>query len=182
MQHMRFLIALLTVALPVAAASPGSSQTSPSEQVVIDGSKNPEMIPLWLIWQNTFQVVVHIASRKIEGFGAPYEQIGVSPKEWEIILSEARHQGERAAKRLKEYPPLVDKMRQQKKSMSEMFDALEPFELEDRWEFLAGRERVSAQLSPEGLSALLQWIERRVVRGLTMTMRKSQFERFRRPM
>ena len=175
------------VALPIASAGNDTAarwQSKPPEKIEIDGSKNPGMIPQWLIWQNTFDVVNHLAEPNPDDPLPPHERMGVPKKDWDVLLAEARHQAEQAAQVRKKLEPIIQKLKAQKKTLHEIFEATEPneIELEGRWVYLAGEDRVMALLSPEGAIGLQKWIDRAIVRGLTMRpMDRSDYERFRKP-
>jgi hypothetical protein len=176
---------LFPVAIRVVTAfstAVAQGQTKPSEKIDMDGSKNPQMIPRWVIWRNVFRVVNHLSSPNSRDPRSPYEQLDVSREDWNVILAEAKHQAEQEAQKTKEYEPIIQNLQAQKKTVREILAALAPFELAERWEYLAGGDRLMEKLSPESAVRLQRWIDEMIVRGFRMTMARYEYEHFRKPM
>lgn len=57
-------------------------------------------------------------AQTLRTFAVPSERIGVTPKDWEILLNEARHQVASEEHRVEEARPLVEKLRQQEESLN----------------------------------------------------------------
>src|SRR5215471_15916186 len=85
-----------TTALAAAMSSmfvPPAHQASQSgaskDEVVIDGSKNPEMFPDWYIWEQLFERMPRNTSRSTNGRPIG-DEIGITTKNLDIVRQEVR--------------------------------------------------------------------------------------------
>ena len=150
----------------------GSAQ---DEYMDIDGSKNPELIPEWLVWENSFRLLA-IARR--DGSVEVPATIGLSDAGLAAVLKEAERQPDRdhaCEQRLERMRPLlfIEKV----EVINEKTEALQ---IECRTATLQARDRIFRALSPEDGTMLIAWVNEGK-RGIRARVRKADLAHFRRP-
>lgn len=182
--HLRWAAVVLAAGFAVAVASSaaaGSAQalhqspTKDDEYVDIDGSRNPELIPEWLVWETGFRTLA-IARR--EGSVEIPATIGLSDADLEAVMAEAAKQPTRddeCAARVERLRPMVGR------SKAEVINAkTEAIQLQCRAATLRARDRLLRLLSPEDTTLLIGWITERK-RGIHVRIRRAELAHFRRP-
>jgi hypothetical protein len=146
-----------TAALAVASCAaqepkPRPSDSPAEEIVVIDGSKNPELIPQWAAWEFVFRVMG----------GGPKELPTtvyrvVSGEERALILAEAQaslRRDKACQERVQKLWPLVGIEKD-----SVINAKQEKIQLDCRWETLHARDRLLQRLRTEGQMELIRFVE-----------------------
>jgi hypothetical protein len=135
--------------------SPTSSNPPASEFLVIDGSKSPELIPQWRIWEYAFGVLSEATAETL-----PTVLYGTTTKdERAFLLKEARDQADRARTVERRFLGGVTELLKQPAAV--VNEKTRQINIEYRWTILAARDRVLAGLQPAGRIALRQWVEAR---------------------
>lgn len=167
------------VAVSSAAAGPAQashqSPTKDDEYVDIDGSRNPELIPEWLVWEASFRTLA-IARR--DGSVEIPATIGLSDAALEVVIAEAEKQPTRddgCVARVERLKPLVGREK------AEVINAkTAAIQLECRAATLRARDRLFRVLSPEDTTRLIGWVTERK-RGIQVRIRRAELAFFRRP-
>ena len=141
--------------------------------VIIDGAKNPELIPQWSAWGYAFRVIS----------GGPRELPSVvhkvvSPDERAMIIREAdavqQIDKDCQARLLKQHTIIG-------RGNLERLDAkLREITVVCRQKTLDARNRILAALNPEGATALIMFVES-TKDGTSLTIRKRDLPRFLEP-
>ncbi len=149
------LLCLLCVAAPAGATSQNSgprfSDPAPPEWVHIDGSKNPELIPEWSIWQRGFLIL----ARSAELPTVILRQF--TPEELELLKRETAEELRRDAvcqRRVLDLRPLLATER-----MRVIDERTKAIQLECRQDTLDAHDRLLARLRSEAQFALTDWME-----------------------
>lgn len=124
---------------------------SPPEWVHIDGSKTPELIPEWSVWQAAFRNLLLV------GRLPTAVERHVSKEEAAMVLAAAREHGRNRAEceaRALKLKPLL-----QTETAAEINRKTEALNLECRWQTLHLRDRVLDGLGPDGQAALAGWVD-----------------------
>lgn len=142
----------------------------PSERLEIDGSKNPELIPEWYIWETFFRLL-HTA--------------GTIPSALNLTISEERFlqmeleqyakSNQRCQKDIERLRPLVGVA-----SNTEVNDKQRAIQLECRRRSLEIRDRLLAGVGPEAGVAIAAWVENLKAR-VEISVPKRELAHFRQP-
>ena len=173
MRRICVLVAVIVVAVTahVPAQAPPSAK---GEVIVIDGSKNPEMIPQWYAWGFAFRVFS----------GGPRELptsvlLLVSKEEEKLVMREAdavqKSDAACAERAMKAYELL-----KQGESRTSVDAKMHAITVECRRLTLRARDRVLEGLNPEARVALIAFVEERK-EGMTVTVPKAGLARFFEP-
>ena len=166
----------LTLALAVcagcaAAAAAGAEQKV--EWVVIDGGKNPELIPEWSAWEDVFSTIA--GGQKLLPSNVLQR---VSQEEADLILRESEASVKRTADcnaRILALKPLVAKER-----LARIIERQKAIRLECRWANLHARDRVMAALNADARAAMSDFAAH-LKAGTTFTVAKSEVSFLRLP-
>ena len=171
---------LLPVLLVLLGASQGSAQKPrvefsvppPSEWVHIDGSKDPELIPEWSVWDTAFRMFVTVGN-------LPTAVLRMLTKEEAAAIQSAANQhgkitAECEARGLK-LVPLVGK--ETARVINEKTQALN---LDCRKQTLSLRDRSLESLRADARIALTQWVEE-LKKGMRASVPKAELEFYLRP-
>jgi hypothetical protein len=143
----------------------------------IDGQKNPELIPQWLVWRNAFWT---LADRKAppSAYWEPFETL--TPEESDLLYREAMKQRERDARFEKEVIPEQKRMVAAGADWPVVMQKFYQMEEQYRWTILSARDRVLDGMSPESRRILLAEIDR-YKEGISVLLRDEDLEHFNRP-
>ena len=167
---------VLVAVTVVAVTAHGQTQTPPPQAdiVVIDGSKNPELIPQWHVWGHAFRV-----------FSGGRRELPtsiwflVSKEETQLVMKEAdavrKSDAECAERAMRTYGLL--KKGESLKSVDVKMHAIT---VECRWKTLQARDRILEGLNPEARIALVKFVEE-CKDGMTITVPKSGLARYFEP-
>jgi hypothetical protein len=153
--------------------TPRPSDPPPEEIVVIDGSKNPELIPQWSAWEYAFRVMG----------GGPKELPTsvyrvVSMEERALILAEAQaslRRDKACQERVEKLLPLVGK-----EDNSVVNAKQREIQLDCRSETLHARDRLLQRLRPEGQAELIRFVEETKA-GTKVTIAKRELAHYLKP-
>jgi hypothetical protein len=142
----------------------------PSERLEIDGSKNPELIPEWYIWETFFRQL-HTA--------------GTIPSALNLTTSEERFlqmQLDRYAKSNQQCQKAVESLRPLVgvASNTEVNEKQRAIQLECRGRSLEIRDRLLAGVRPEVSVAIIAWVENLKAR-VEISVPKRELAHFRQP-
>jgi hypothetical protein len=177
--HYAILIAL------IGASPQGPRQTSAADSsniVVIDGSKNPSMLPEWLVWEQAFLIVAGWRGRDS---GITHDlRMALSKDEVELLEREAAMQSERQNQAGREAEPLraryATRDPKDEKLLALLNDQMQNVNLRYRRATLEARNRVLERLSLESQSVLTSWIGD-IRAGIVSRVAKADLERWRAP-
>lgn len=157
-----------------------SAQRGPVDVTVIEGAKRPELIPQWYLWQETLRTVSRRPPPRPDE-AALDQQIGLTGADMAVLKSAAaaamKEEGEYVAK----LTALVTQLRSQGKTTRQLFEAVRPLEIEQRWAVLAHGDKVNEKLSPDGRIALWSWIRVAVIEGAVIRVPNAELAHFRAP-
>ena len=153
--------------------APPPSASPPDEVMVIDGSKNPELIPQWSAWEFAFRVIG----------GGPGElptsvHRVVSTEERALILAEAQaslRRDKACQARIEKLVPLIGK-----ESNAAINAKQREIQLDCRWETIRARDLLLQRLRPEGQTELIGFVEATKA-GTTVTMPKRELAHYLQP-
>jgi hypothetical protein len=143
-----------------------------ADRLLIDGSKNPEMIPQWDAWQATFEVFAD--SRVLPTVLYPF----LTPKEVELVLAAGREFSSNqrgCVEKLKKLLPILKT--DEAKYINERTQELN---LECRWQTLRLRDRLLADLGPQGQGGMNQFVES-VKKGIRVSVPKNELAFYMKP-
>ena len=143
-----------------------------SERIYIDGSKNPEMIPQWDVWQAAFLIMAKVSDLPTEVLKH------VSKEEAALVLAAAKENGQNRLaceeRALKLIPTL------QTEEAKFINDRTQQINLDCRRQTLHLRDRVLAGLGPPGQTALSQYVES-LKAGMRVYVPKNELAFYRQP-
>jgi hypothetical protein len=150
-----------------------------SDYVRIEGRKNPELLPDWLVWKHVFMTISSAKAGNLRGFTHEFED-SFTPSELLALYTEADAQARRDQEELdateRKRKDLDDRDVDAKDAAKELFEV----ELQHRQKVLDARDRVVAALSPESLAILARFAEE--TRGsIASLVPRSELEQFRLP-
>jgi hypothetical protein len=142
----------------------------PSERLEIDGSKNPELIPEWYIWETFF--------RQLRTAGTIPSALTLTTSEERFLQMEL----EQSSKSNKECQTQIESLRQlvgvaPVKDINEKQRAIQ---LECRRRSLDIRDRLLNGVSPEAAVAIAAWVENLKTR-IEISVPKRELAHFRQP-
>lgn len=150
---------------------------APHDIILIDGRKNPELIPEYVLWEHGFGGLAMIKENDMK---PAIDSLHLSPSDFALVWKEAGQQRHR-----EEESMALQRQRRQALAArglkpAEWVPELRELILEYRWSVLNARDRLLAAMSPEGQVTLLAWIEQRRA-NITGAVPKSDLEFFRQP-
>ena len=178
--------AYLVVYLLSGNVLPVEAQQRKIETIDIDGRKNPELVPEWVVWRRALQILRTLKRDELPN------QIIKPATDADVTL--IRGEAERSAlteqtcngRLLKAREPLQQleqsgapkdkRLATAGKIATEMWD----IELECRWETIKARDRLLEKLTSDTSIGLRTFVET-VKTGISVTISKSGLERFRQP-
>src|SRR5215510_15603487 len=134
----------------------GRPAVNPLEIVEIDGSRNPELIPEYMVWEHGFSGLALIKERQIR---AALDSLILSPEDAARVFKEADAQADRDRRRSEREHERRLALRDAKPA--DLGAALREVILEYRWEVLNARDRLLASLSAEGQAEVPRWMNER---------------------
>jgi len=152
---------------------------SDPEEVVLDGSKNPDIFPEWFVWEHTLQWV--------GGAGAAgtrpvplRQELGVSRTELTFLLEEVRKLKLLQVILASQLSETRTAEHGKGKSEEQIRDATETVNLAYRYKILEARQRIYDRLSPASLIRLRSWMSE-IMKGTTVQLRGRAIKAFRYP-
>jgi hypothetical protein len=142
----------------------------PSERLEIDGSKNPELIPEWYIWETFF--------RQLHTAGTIPSALNLTINDERVLSMELEHyatSNQRCQKDIESLRPLVGVA-----SNTEVNEKQRAIQLECRLRSLEIRDRLLAGVQPEASVAIAAWVENLKSR-VEISIPKRELAHFRQP-
>lgn len=142
----------------------------PSERLEIDGSKNPELIPEWYIWETFF--------RQLHTAGTIPSALTLTASEERFLqmqLEQYAKSNQRCQKDIEGLRPLVGIA-----SNKEVNEKQRAIQLECRRRSLEIRDRLLAGVRPEASVAIAAWVENLKAR-VEISVPKRELAHFRQP-
>ena len=143
---------------------------APSERLEIDGSKNPELIPEWYIWETFF--------RQLHTAGTIPSALTLTTGEERFLQMELEHyakNNQQCQKDIESLRPLVGVA-----SDTEVNEKQRAVQLECRRRSLEIRDRLLAGVRPEASVAIVAWVENLKAR-VEISVPKRELAHFRQP-
>ena len=143
---------------------------APSDRVEIDGSKNPELVPEWYVWETFF--------RELQKTGTVPSELNLTTNETRTLQMEVEQYNNVAIdcqKQIENLRPLVGVA-----SNSEVNQKQRAIQLECRHRTLDLRERLLSEVRPDTAVAVLSWIEN-LKSGIEISVPKRELVHFRQP-
>lgn len=160
---------LLSQSAPKPPASPFSIP-GPSERVEIDGSRNPELIPEWYVWETFF--------RQLHKAGTVPSALNLTESETRALqmeVEEFNKSNQQCQKQIESLRPLLGVA-----PNSEVNQKQRSIQLECRNRSLDIRDRLLAGVRPEASVALVTWVES-LKSGIEISVPKRELAHFRQP-
>jgi len=173
---------VLTLACVVSNVTPAIGQSSlksppapfriagPAERLEIDGSKNPELIPEWYVWETFF--------RHLHTAGTVPSALNLSPSEertLQMAVERYDKSTQECQKEIESLRPLVGAV-----PIGEVNQKQRAVQLECRRRSLDIRDRLLAGVGPDGAIALTTWVENLKGR-IEVSVPKRELDHFRQP-
>ena len=157
-----------------------NGQTAP-KMVVIDGSKTPDEIPQYLMWESAFRIFTRLSpvDDLPEGSGIDIQAF-LPRREWLAVLAEAKVQVAAQEACRTAGTARLDELRKLKRSNSEIYEDLANVAVACREESITSGERLASRLSQSGRDYLLRWV-RESRKSMSLEIAESELAFFRRP-
>jgi hypothetical protein len=142
----------------------------PSERLEIDGSKNPELIPEWFVWETFF--------RHLHQAGTIPSALNLAPGETRLLQMQVEQYGkssEECQKEIANLRPLVGVV-----ANGIVNEKQRAIQLGCRRRSLDIRDRLLARVGAEAVTALTTWVET-VKNGIQISVPKRELDHFRQP-
>lgn len=171
---MRRVVFVLALAICVASSSAAQKPPPSDERIVIDGSKNPELIPQWAAWESAFRAIDGGSKQlpsNVHHVATAEERAGIS--------AEAAANGRRGAacadRIEREIRPLLGK-----ETPETVAGRQQEIHVDCRWQTLHARDRLLAQLRPDVGAELIRFVED-MKTGTTLSMPAKELPLYRQP-
>ena len=171
---MRRVLFVLALAICLAASSAAQKPPPVDDRIVIDGSRNPELIPQWAAWEFAFRVI-NGGSRQLPS----NVHHAATEQERALISAAAAANARRDAacvERIeREIRPLLGKEKREVAAARQ-----QEIHVDCRWQTLHARDRLLERLRPEVRTELIKFVED-MKEGKTLSMPAKEFPFFRQP-
>lgn len=175
---MKTILTIVTLVLAACASAPRAQVIDAKDKIIfIDGAKEPERLPEYLVWQNGLQVLTQINDHKLRGFE---ESLQLSEADRALVYKEAHAELTRVDQMLAEEQKRLDEMTAANASAVAKHAAMNEIIIDYRVKTLEAVDRLLASLSPEGSPILVSWIEARR-HSMTARVPKAGMEFFLKP-
>ena len=142
----------------------------PSERLEIDGSKNPELIPEWYIWETFF--------RQLHTAGTVPTALSLSADEERVLrmeLEQYRKSNQQCQSDIERLRPMLGVA-----PVKDINEKQQAIQLECRRRSLDIRDRLLAKVRPEASVAITGWVEN-LKTGIEISVPKRELAHFRQP-
>ncbi len=176
MKRLQFGAVLVCLVASAGVLGAQEKPSPPDEVITIDGAKNPELIPNWAAWLESFRFMSNPPAPEIPIPSTIYavtspEQRALVRKEALFVIAQERELGQRVLK-------LQEGLNAE--NLAERTAKVDALELKRRQEALDARDRLLAALPPDAQAALREFAER-TRRGYQVRLLKSKFQQFMLP-
>ena len=146
----------------------------------MDGAKNPELIPEYLVWGTGFQTLALMKEHNIRAGEKFLSRLTLSGQDAALVFGEADRHMARSGSCHEKGAAIFSDMSARKQKIGEIEAAMQANTLECRWALLMAKDRLLESMSPEGRDLLVRWmLDERV--KLKPYVVKSDLEFFRQP-
>lgn len=152
------IIPLVLSALACLDAVPTEFQQTPDKVVQIDGAKNPELIPDYLVWEHAFGALTIIREKNLT---LGIKSLKMSDADLSLVFAEAKLQTDRDNTSVRRQRKRREELSATDAKPAEILAEMRKIILEARWAALEARDRLLDALSTDGRAALLEWVELR---------------------
>jgi hypothetical protein len=155
---------------PQSSAKSPFAVAGPSQRLEIDGSKNPELVPEWYIWETFF--------RQLHTAGTTPSALNLTIDEERFLQMELEHyakSNQQCQKDIERLRPLVGVA-----ANTEVNEKQRAIQLECRLRSLEIRDRLLAGVRPEASVAIAAWVENLKSR-VEISVPKRELAHFRQP-
>ena len=142
----------------------------PSERLEIDGSKNPELIPEWYIWETFFRLL-HTAGTIPLALNLTTDE----DRRLEMELERYSKSNQQCQRDIESLRPLVGKA-----PIKDVNEKQRSVQLGCRRRSLDIRDRLLAGVGPEASVAITAWVEN-LKTGIEISVPKRELAHFRQP-
>jgi hypothetical protein len=142
----------------------------PSERLEIDGSKNPELIPEWYIWETFF--------RQLRTAGTVPTALSLTASEERLLQMELDQYGkssQQCQKDIERLRPMIGVA-----PVKDINEKQRAIQLDCRRRSLDIRDRLLAGVRPEASVAIAAWVEN-LKTGVEISVPKRELAHFRQP-
>ncbi len=148
--------------------------------VEIDGAKNPELIPEYLVWSTGFQTLALLKAHNIRLGEKFLTSLTLSDHDAALMFTETDRHMARSNRCQEKGAAIFRDMSAQKRTIAEIEAAMKASTIECRWALLMAKDRLLQSMSPEGQDLLVRWMldERAKVKSFVV---KGDLEFFRQP-
>jgi hypothetical protein len=175
---MMLLIPCAALLLVSGVLAPQPSQYAAAKDIIhIDGQKNPELIPEYVLWEHGFGGLAII---KEQNLLVALASLPLSPEDLALVWKEAALQKAREEHSATEQRKRRDALKAQGVKPGQLLLELQKVILDYRWSVLDARDRLLAAMTPEGQAVLVAWVEARRAK-ITASVSKADWEFFRQP-
>jgi hypothetical protein len=159
----------------------GSGGQSAPKMVVIDGSKTPDEIPQYLMWETAFRFFTRLppVDDLPERSGHPVQAFLARP-DWSAVLAEAKLQVAAQEACRTAFQARLDELRKLKRSDRDISEELATMTVACREESIKSGERLASRLSPAGRDYFLKWV-RDSRKSISAEIAEPDLAFFRRP-
>lgn len=179
----RLFVPLVACCLAPCAGGAAPQQTwsheSRDDVVVIDGQKNPELLPQWAAWEHLFRLLALVKDSETRAFTHDLEKT-LSADEILLVFKEADAQKTREQRCLQGLQRVWKRPPRQGEKPDAIANEAFEIELGYRYQILEARDRLRTNLSVPSWIALETWADD-MVTDLKVTVPRSGFERFKQP-
>jgi hypothetical protein len=167
---------VVLVSGPVRLNAQATPPSSDDKVMTIDGSKNPELIPQWLAWQEAFRAMGMPAQLDLPIPTTVWHV--TTADERDLIRKEAMQSLEREDEVGAQAMKIREALTQETRARDE--ERITQLDLRRKQAILDARDRLLARLPPEAQNALRAFAEE-VKKGIKVTTLKSRLAEFRAP-
>ncbi len=175
------LVLLSGVVLPGGQSPTAQSQTTnspPGQQLIhIDGSVHPELLPQWVVWEQTFNQLDGIKRHNIT---AALQTLDLTDAEAAVVFREAGGQSARRDECAATNDKITNEYRAKGLSLEVMLLAQRPAILKYRTDILEARDRIEKALGKKGRRSLDAFVAR-VIQGIGVDVWSSDLAFFKLP-
>lgn len=173
------LLALLHTAVP--------PQEQQSSLIEIDGAKNPELIPEWYRWESLFRQLAGSGEHADDHYSKPEhgdrlrDFIGISAREWGLLMEEAKRYQVHDAQMFGEYRREAQDLEARGYAKDAIAERIRQEELTDRSGLLTARDRLARQFSAPGWTNLERYLVEHIARKSRAFLGGEDVQRFQIP-
>ena len=171
------LMALMSGAGPAGGVQQ-DDQDLPGEYIVVDGAKEPWLLPEWLVWEGVFGGVHIIRTKRMEG--SPLDALAVTPAEMKRLEKAAFWYNDHFHACAERQEKEVARLRAARRPDADVFKRQGEVILKCREQVLDRADALLRGMSDRSRVALLAYVESKK-KGMWYRVAKSNLDWYRRP-